>query len=117
MRNDVVNTNEFSFWYGDFQALKGLTFNISAYKITALIGPSGCGKSTYLKCLNPKEFLSINPKFSEDFSKLLFIGVKESFISHTTNFQLSYLNWPPVEGIESTLVIDKFKRYPNLPSD
>ncbi|HXH30545.1 MAG TPA: phosphate ABC transporter ATP-binding protein [Bacteriovoracaceae bacterium] len=52
MRSHVVNTNEFSFWYGDFQALKGLTFNISAYKITALIGPSGCGKSTFLKCLN-----------------------------------------------------------------
>lgn len=52
MRNHVVNTNEFSFWYGDFQALKNLTFNISSYKITALIGPSGCGKSTFLKCLN-----------------------------------------------------------------
>jgi phosphate transport system ATP-binding protein len=51
-RNHVVNTNEFSFWYGDFQALKDLTFNISAFKITALIGPSGCGKSTFLKCLN-----------------------------------------------------------------
>lgn len=52
MRNYVVNTNEFSFWYGNFQALKNLTFNISSYKITALIGPSGCGKSTFLKCLN-----------------------------------------------------------------
>ncbi|WPU66300.1 phosphate ABC transporter ATP-binding protein [Peredibacter starrii] len=52
MRNHVVNTNEFSFWYGDFQALRSLTFNISAFKITALIGPSGCGKSTFLKCLN-----------------------------------------------------------------
>lgn len=52
MRNYVVNTNEFSFWYGSFQALKDLTFNISSYKITALIGPSGCGKSTFLKCLN-----------------------------------------------------------------
>lgn len=51
-RNYVVNTNEFSFWYGNFQALKNLTFNISAFKITALIGPSGCGKSTFLKCLN-----------------------------------------------------------------
>lgn len=51
-RNYVVNTNEFSFWYGDFQALKGLTFNIPSFKITALIGPSGCGKSTFLKCLN-----------------------------------------------------------------
>src|SRR5690606_40776005 len=51
-RRDVVNTNEFSFWYGDFQALKKLTVNIEANKITALIGPSGCGKSTFLKCLN-----------------------------------------------------------------
>lgn len=51
-QNHAVNTNEFSFWYGNFQALKNLTFNISANKITALIGPSGCGKSTYLKCLN-----------------------------------------------------------------
>lgn len=48
----VVNANKFSFWYGNFQALNGLTFNISAHKITALIGPSGCGKSTFLKCLN-----------------------------------------------------------------
>lgn len=48
----VVNTNEFSFWYGTFQALNKLSFNIHAHTITALIGPSGCGKSTYLKCLN-----------------------------------------------------------------
>ncbi len=48
----AVNTNDFSFWYGNFQALKGLTFNIHAHNITALIGPSGCGKSTFLKCLN-----------------------------------------------------------------
>jgi phosphate transport system ATP-binding protein len=48
----AVNTNNFSFWYGNFQALKGLTFNIHAHNITALIGPSGCGKSTFLKCLN-----------------------------------------------------------------
>lgn len=48
----AVNTNDFSFWYGKFQALNGLTFNIHAHNITALIGPSGCGKSTFLKCLN-----------------------------------------------------------------
>jgi phosphate transport system ATP-binding protein len=52
MQNYVVNTNDFSFWYGDFQALKNLTLNIHASQITALIGPSGCGKSTFLKCLN-----------------------------------------------------------------
>ncbi len=52
MRDYAVNTNDFSFWYGSFQALNGLTLNIPAGKITALIGPSGCGKSTFLKCLN-----------------------------------------------------------------
>jgi phosphate transport system ATP-binding protein len=52
MRDYAVNTNDFSFWYGNFQALNGLTLNIPAGKITALIGPSGCGKSTFLKCLN-----------------------------------------------------------------
>ena len=51
-RDYAVNTNEFSFWYGNFQALKNLTFNVHSFRITALIGPSGCGKSTFLKCLN-----------------------------------------------------------------
>lgn len=52
MRYHAVDVNEFSFWYGDFQALKDLSFSIPSFKITALIGPSGCGKSTFLKCLN-----------------------------------------------------------------
>ncbi len=52
MNHHAVNARDFSFWYGDFQALKDLTFNIKPLKITALIGPSGCGKSTFLKCLN-----------------------------------------------------------------
>lgn len=52
MKSFAVNIREFSFWYGDFQALKDLNINIRSGKITALIGPSGCGKSTLLKCLN-----------------------------------------------------------------
>ena len=52
MGTHAVTVNNFSFWYGDFQALNKLTFNIPAMRITALIGPSGCGKSTFLKCLN-----------------------------------------------------------------
>jgi phosphate transport system ATP-binding protein len=52
MKYQAVNVNDFSFWYGQFQALKNLSFYIPSFKITALIGPSGCGKSTFLKCLN-----------------------------------------------------------------
>lgn len=37
---------------GGVQALKGVSLDIPAQEITALIGPSGCGKSTFLKCLN-----------------------------------------------------------------
>ena len=39
-------------YYGDFHALKNVSLNIPANKITAFIGPSGCGKSTFLKTLN-----------------------------------------------------------------
>ena len=39
-------------WYTDFKALKNITMDIQANRITAFIGPSGCGKSTLLRCLN-----------------------------------------------------------------
>lgn len=51
-QQNAISVKNFSFWYGNFQALKDLTFDIKPYHITSLIGPSGCGKSTFLKCLN-----------------------------------------------------------------
>lgn len=47
-----IEVRNFSFFYGDFQALSGLNLPIRKNQITALIGPSGCGKSTFLRCLN-----------------------------------------------------------------
>ena len=41
-----------SFYYGEYQALKGLNMEIREKQVTALIGPSGCGKSTFLRCFN-----------------------------------------------------------------
>jgi phosphate transport system ATP-binding protein len=40
------------FYYGRFQALRGINLTIRERQITALIGPSGCGKSTFLRALN-----------------------------------------------------------------
>ena len=48
----IIETKDLHLWYGSFEALKGITLDIPAHEITALIGPSGCGKSTYLKTLN-----------------------------------------------------------------
>src|SRR5205814_8683826 len=39
-------------YYGSFEALHGITLDVTANKITALIGPSGCGKSTFLRTMN-----------------------------------------------------------------
>ena len=38
--------------YGDKQAIFGISMDISAHEVIAMIGPSGCGKSTLLRCLN-----------------------------------------------------------------
>jgi phosphate transport system ATP-binding protein len=47
-----IRTLDLNLWYGDFQALKGITVNIKPGIITSLIGPSGCGKTTLLRCFN-----------------------------------------------------------------
>src|SRR5918999_3761563 len=47
-----ARVEDFSFYYGEKQALKKLNFPIHDRKVTALIGPSGCGKSTLLRALN-----------------------------------------------------------------
>jgi phosphate transport system ATP-binding protein len=49
---EKISVRDLSLFYGDFQALKGVTIPIKERQITALIGPSGCGKSTFLRCLN-----------------------------------------------------------------
>ena len=47
-----AESKDLDFYYGTFQALKGVSMPIYEHKVTALIGPSGCGKSTYLRCFN-----------------------------------------------------------------
>ncbi len=47
-----MSAREVSVYYGDKQALKGVSVDIHDDKVTAFIGPSGCGKSTFLRCLN-----------------------------------------------------------------
>ncbi len=48
----VIEVRDLDFFYGKFQALKGISLDIEKNRITALIGPSGCGKTTFLRSLN-----------------------------------------------------------------
>ncbi|MBC7714006.1 MAG: phosphate ABC transporter ATP-binding protein [Rhizobacter sp.] len=48
----ILEAKKLEAWFGDFQAVKGITVDYREKTINAIIGPSGCGKSTYLRCLN-----------------------------------------------------------------
>jgi phosphate transport system ATP-binding protein len=47
-----AEVRDLSFYYGDFNALKGISMPVYDKRVTALIGPSGCGKSTFLRSFN-----------------------------------------------------------------
>ncbi|GAB6932465.1 phosphate ABC transporter ATP-binding protein PstB [Calditerricola satsumensis] len=48
----LIEVRDLNLYYGEHHALKGISMDIEARSITALIGPSGCGKSTFLRTLN-----------------------------------------------------------------
>jgi len=48
----ILESRDFSLWYGAVQALHKVSLRVPSSRVTAIIGPSGCGKSTYLRSLN-----------------------------------------------------------------
>ncbi|TIC84723.1 phosphate ABC transporter ATP-binding protein PstB [Crenobacter intestini] len=51
-QNIKLKVRDLNFYYGNFQALKGINLDIPSKQVTAFIGPSGCGKSTLLRIFN-----------------------------------------------------------------
>jgi len=47
-----IETRSLSVSFGEVQAIRDVSLQVLANKVTAIIGPSGCGKSTFLKSLN-----------------------------------------------------------------
>ena len=52
MKEIKIVVKDLNLFYGEKQALKNITLDIAAKRVTAFIGPSGCGKSTFLRVLN-----------------------------------------------------------------
>ena len=52
---DVIICRNVHKWYGEFEALKGIDFDVKAGEVIVILGPSGSGKSTFIRCLNRLE--------------------------------------------------------------
>ena len=52
MPGEKLIVRNLDLYYGEFQALKNICFDLKNNEAAALIGPSGCGKSTFIRVLN-----------------------------------------------------------------
>ena len=52
MANSKMTARDVNVWYGQKQAINGVSIDVDQDNVTAFIGPSGCGKSTFLRTLN-----------------------------------------------------------------
>ena len=52
VKNPRMSCRNVNVYYGDKQAIRDVSIDISENEVLAMIGPSGCGKSTFLRCLN-----------------------------------------------------------------
>ena len=50
--DDVLKVDDLHMRFGDFEALKGVSFSLRRGRLVGLIGPNGCGKSTMMKCIS-----------------------------------------------------------------
>jgi general L-amino acid transport system ATP-binding protein len=54
-KRDIIVCEDVKKWFGDFQALKGVTTTVKEQEVVVVIGPSGSGKSTFIRTLNRLE--------------------------------------------------------------
>ncbi len=55
-----LRIRDLNLFYGTFRAVRDVTMEVAANRITAVIGPSGCGKSTFLRSINRMHELTRN---------------------------------------------------------
>ncbi len=52
---EIVVCDDVKKWFGDFQALRGVSTTVREGEVVVIIGPSGSGKSTWIRCINRLE--------------------------------------------------------------
>jgi phosphate transport system ATP-binding protein len=95
-REVVFECRDVEVRYGPSLAIAGVSLDIVANEITAIIGPSGCGKSTLLRCLNRMNDL-----------------VAEAHVGGTINYHGQDLYAPEVDPVEVRRRIGMVFQKPN----
>lgn len=54
-KNSVISIRNLNKWYGNFQVLHNINFDVQAGEHIVICGPSGSGKSTLIRCINQLE--------------------------------------------------------------
>ena len=52
---DIIVCKGVKKWFGDFQALRGITMSVKEREVVVIFGPSGSGKSTFIRTINRLE--------------------------------------------------------------
>jgi len=55
MTNKMIEIENVSKWYGNFNVLKNCSTHVNRGEVVVVCGPSGSGKSTLIKCVNALE--------------------------------------------------------------
>ena len=53
--DDIIVCENVKKWFGEFQALRGISLRVARGEVMVIIGPSGSGKSTFIRTINRLE--------------------------------------------------------------
>jgi general L-amino acid transport system ATP-binding protein len=53
--NAIIQCTDVHKWFGEFQALRGISMDVDVGEVIVIFGPSGSGKSTFIRTINRLE--------------------------------------------------------------
>lgn len=111
MQQKIISVNNLVKYYGDFEAVKGISFDVSEGEIFGLLGPNGAGKSSTLEMIE-----TLRPKSNGEIKVGGFdIDADPNEIKKIIGVQLQAAGFYP--GLSLVELIHLFAGLYNLPTD